>query len=64
MKVCKKTWAVMILLALCSPVFAQEGSEDLDEKMREAERRLVETEREMADACGKPRRRWPKQLSR
>jgi C-terminal processing protease CtpA/Prc len=32
-------------------VFAQEGSEDLDEKMREAERRLVETEREMAEAA-------------
>jgi len=51
MKVCKKIWAVTISLALCSPVFAQEDSDDLDDKMREAERRLVEHEREMADAA-------------
>jgi type II secretory pathway component PulC len=38
-----------ILVMLCSPAFAQEDTDELDEKMREAERRLVEQEREMAE---------------
>ena len=45
---CKKTWIMAILVMLCTPAFAQEDTDELDEKMREAERRLVEQEREMA----------------
>jgi C-terminal processing protease CtpA/Prc len=51
MKVCRKTWVVTILLALCCPAFAQEESNDRDAKMREAELRLVEHERELAEAA-------------
>ena len=51
MKVCKKIWAVAILLAICSPAIAQDDGDDLDDKMREAERRLVEHEGEMAEAA-------------
>jgi type II secretory pathway component PulC len=37
-----------MLLLLCSPVVAQENADELDAKMREAERRLVEQEAERA----------------
>jgi C-terminal processing protease CtpA/Prc len=35
----------------CSPVFAQEDDGELDDKMHEAERRLVEQEHELAEAA-------------
>ncbi len=51
MRSCRKTWVMAILVALCLPAFAQEDVDDMDDMMREAERRLVERESEMADAA-------------
>ena len=48
---CKKTWVMAILVMLCSPAFAQEDTDELDQKMREAEQRLMEQERAMAEAA-------------
>ncbi len=50
MRHCKKTWIMAILVMLCSPAFAQADTDELDAKMREAEHRLVEQERKMAEA--------------
>ena len=51
MRICRKTWVMAILVAFCLPAFAQEDVDDMDDMMREAERRLVERESEMADAA-------------
>jgi C-terminal processing protease CtpA/Prc len=40
----KKTWVMAMLVTLCIPVLAQENDDELEAKMREAERRLVESE--------------------
>ena len=46
----KKTWVMAMLVMFCTPAFAQEDTDELDERMREAEQRLVEREHEMAEA--------------
>lgn len=46
MSICKKAWVMAMMLMFSLPVFAQEEGE-MDERMREAEQRLVEREREM-----------------
>ena len=46
----KKIWVMAMLVMLCSAAFAQEDADELDEKMREAEQRLIESEDEMAEA--------------
>jgi C-terminal processing protease CtpA/Prc len=51
MRICKKIWVMAMLIMLCWPAFAQEDTDDLDDKMREAERRLVEQERELAESA-------------
>lgn len=50
MSIWKKTWVMAMLVMLCSPAFAQEDVDELDEKMREAEQRLIENEAEKAEA--------------
>lgn len=50
MSKCKKSWVMAMLLTLCIPVLAQENNDELEAKMREAQRQLVESEREMARA--------------
>ena len=49
MRILKKTLVMAILVMFCLPVIAQEKTDDLDEQMRQAEQRLVEQEREMAE---------------
>lgn len=50
----RNSWKTLVLttsFALCVPVLAQEEGDALDAKMREAERRLVESEHEMAETA-------------
>jgi len=47
MRNCKKTLGMAILIMFCLPAFAQQDSDELDDRMREAEQRLIEREREM-----------------
>ena len=51
MRICKKTWAMTLLVMFCMPAFAQEDADELDARMREAEQRLVEREREMTEVA-------------
>lgn len=50
MSICKKAWVMAMMLMFSLPVFAQEEDE-INERMREAEERLVEREREMAEVA-------------
>ncbi len=52
MSIWKKTWVMTMLVMLCLPAIAQENADELDEKMREAELRLIENEAERAEARG------------
>jgi C-terminal processing protease CtpA/Prc len=45
----RKTLVMAMLVMVCFPVIAQEDADELDEKMRVAEQRLVEQEREIAE---------------
>lgn len=47
MRKCKKILSMAMLVVLCSPAFAQQDTDDLDDRMREAEQRLIERERDM-----------------
>lgn len=47
----RNLWPVAVAFVLACPASAQEVADDLDAKMREAERRLVESENEIADAA-------------
>jgi C-terminal processing protease CtpA/Prc len=47
----KKTLFIAMLVMLCFPAVAQEDADELDESMREAEQRLVEQAREMAEVA-------------
>ena len=49
MRILKKLLAMAMLVMFCLPVIAQQDTDELDEQMREAEQRLVEQEREMAE---------------
>jgi len=49
MSILKKTLVVAMVVMVCSTAMAQEDADELDEKMREAEQRLVEQEREIAE---------------
>ena len=49
MRILKNTLVMATLVMFCLPVIAQENSDELDDQMREAERRLVEQEREIAE---------------
>ncbi len=49
MRILKKLLALAMLVMFCLPVIAQQDSDELDEQMREAEQRLVEQEREIAE---------------
>ena len=51
MSIWKKTWVMSMLVMLCSPAIAQEEADELDERMREAEQRLVEHERAMSEVA-------------
>ena len=48
MRILEKSLAMAMLVMFCLPVIAQQDTDALDEQMREAERRLVEQEREIA----------------
>ncbi|TDJ37275.1 MAG: PDZ domain-containing protein [Gammaproteobacteria bacterium] len=47
MRNCRKTLGVAMLVMICLPAFAQQDTDELDERMREAEQRLIERERDM-----------------
>ena len=49
MRILKKLLAMAMLVMFCLPVIAQQDTDELDEQMREAERRLVEQEREIEE---------------
>jgi C-terminal processing protease CtpA/Prc len=49
MRILKKLLAMAMLVMFCLPVVAQQDTDELDEQMREAERRLVEQEREIEE---------------
>jgi C-terminal processing protease CtpA/Prc len=51
MNMLKKTLFVAMLVMLCFPAVAQEDADELDARMREAEQRLVEREREMDEVA-------------
>ena len=47
MRNCKKTLGMAMLVMFCFPAFAQQDTDELDDRMREAEQRLIERERDM-----------------
>ncbi len=47
MRNCKKTLGLAMLVMICLPAFAQQDTDELDDRVREAEQRLIEREREM-----------------
>ena len=49
MRILNKLLAMAMLVMFCLPVVAQQDIDELDEQMREAERRLVEQEREIEE---------------
>ena len=49
MSIWKKTWVMAMLVMLCSPAFAQEDVDELDEKMREAEALLAKAAQHVAE---------------
>ena len=49
MRILKKSLVMVMLVMFCLPVIAQQDTDELDEQMREAEQRLVEQERELAE---------------
>ncbi len=48
MRNCKKTLGMAMFVMFCFPAFAQQDTDELDDRMREAEQRLIERERDMA----------------
>ena len=51
MRIFKNTWVITMLVMLCFPALAQEGVDELDQKMRQAEQRVVDQESEIAEAA-------------